>query len=52
VKTEVEEIQVAETKRRRGKRESRKEVRRKGKEEGENDRCKKSSREIGTRRKK
>ena len=38
---------MAETEKKRGKRESRKEVRRKGKKEEENDRCEKSSREVG-----
>ena len=38
---------MAETERRRGKRGSKKEARRKGKKEGENDRCEKGSRGVG-----
>ena len=51
VETEVGKIRMVKAERRRGKRESRKEARGKGKgektEEGENDRYKESSGEVG-----
>jgi len=58
VETKAGEVRIAETERRGGKRESRKEVRRKGKgkgkgektektEEGKNNRCKKNSKRMG-----
>ena len=47
VETKIGEIRVVETEKRRGKRGRRKEMRRKGKEEGENNRGEKGSRRVG-----